>query len=132
MIAKLLLLSIFTWSSFAVVFLDIEITHEKGLDEKMILKSELMSRERADNNKEIFLQMKNGIQLRLAPIFSESEDGGVVDNIIRLSGIIQDVSSSKKEPKKFKLNIKVDFPGETSFDNGKGQKTKVKITPRVK
>ena len=132
MLAKTIILAILSLSSFAVVFLDIEITHEKGLDEKMILKSELSSRERADHRKEIFLQMKNGIQLKLSSNFEEEGDDIGPSSVIKMKGILQDISAVSKEPKTFDLNVKVNESGSVEFKSKEGQKTKVKVTPRIK
>ena len=132
MLSKIIIICFISFSSFAVVFLDIEITHEKGLDEKMILKSELSSRERADHKKEIFLQMKNGIQLRLLANFDEKGDEIGPGSVIMMKGILQDISAISKEPKTFDLNVKVNESGQVEFKSKEGQKTRVKVTPRIK
>lgn len=132
MLGKLLIASLLCFSSLAIVFLDIEITHEKGLGEMMILKSELMSRERAGNGKEIFLQMKNGIQLRLTPHFDDQAEELDENSLIKMNGILQDISATSRAPRSFVLSVKVNLSGEVEFKTDEGQRTRVKVTPKIK
>ena len=132
MLKKISLLLILAFSTYATVYLDIEIIHEKVLGDKVILKSELMSSELVYNKKEISLQMKNGIQLRIIPIYNEIENEFDKKMPLKIQGIIQNVSSAKKVPKTFDLSLMLDKSGDLNFSSGDGQITKVKITPKIK
>ncbi len=124
-----LIVSSLTW---AIVYLDIEVTHEKGFDDKMILKSELMSREKIYNNKPFLLQMKNGIQLSFNADFDEKAIMDDRSSEIVIEGLIQDLSAKTRSPKRFKLNLKEGVKGEYKFETQEGQRTKIYITPIIK
>jgi hypothetical protein len=129
---KLITLLLANSLALAVVFLDIEVTHEKGFEDKMILKSELMSREKVFNNKPFLLQMKNGIQLSFNADFDEKKVLEDEASIIVVEGLIQDLSAKTRSPKRFKLELKNGIKGEYKFETDEGQRTKILITPVVK
>ncbi len=129
---KIVLSLLTTLNCFAFIYLDIEVTHEKGFDDKMILKSELMSREKVFNEKPILLQMKNGLQLTFNADFNEPELLVNKGSVVKVSGVMQDLSAQTREPKTFALSVVVGKPGELEFKNNEGQKTKIKVTPVLK
>ena len=129
---KVIFLSLMSLFTHAIVYLDIEVTHEKGFDEKMILKSELMSREKVYDNKPFLLQMKNGIQLSFNANFNEKELMDNKESEIVVEGLIQDLSAKTRSPKRFKLNLKEGMKGEYKFETQEGQRTKILITPVIK
>lgn len=128
---KVLLVALISFNSFAVMFLDIEVTHEKGLGKKMILKSEIMSRERVQNGKAIFLQMKNGIKVTLEAKFQEESEEVGPSSVVEITGKLSNLSGAEQE-KDFKLAVKINLTGKLEIKDDQGQKTSIKVTPKVK
>jgi hypothetical protein len=128
---KVLLVALVSFNSFAVMFLDIEVTHEKGLGKKMILKSELMSRERVQSGKAITLQMKNGIKVTLEAKFKEESDEIGPSSVVEIGGTLSNLSGAEAE-KNFKLIVKINNVGKLEIKDDQGQKTSIKVTPKVK
>lgn len=128
---KVLLVALVSFNSFAIMFLDIEVTHEKGLGKKMILKSELMSRERVQSGKAITLEMKNGIKVTLEAKFKEESDEVGPSSVVEIAGTLSNISGSE-EGKNFKLIVKINNEGKLEIKDDQGQKTSIKVTPKVK
>ena len=129
---KILLVFLMSFKVYSAVILDIEITHEKGLGKKMILKSELMSRERAQNGKLITLKMKNGISLDLEVKYDDKEEVLPEGSVIEMSGILKNDHSKTIKPKSFELNVKLNSTGSVELKDEKGQKTTIALTPKEK
>jgi hypothetical protein len=129
---RMLLVILLSLNSYALMVLDIEITHEKVLGTKTILKSELMSSESVHSGKEVVLQMQNGIQVRVTPTYQERFKKFTPESMISIHGILQNLSIAKKKPKEFNLSAKLGSPAKVKFETGEGQNTTVVITPREK
>ncbi len=123
---------IFAFNALSFIYLDVEVIHEKGFDDKMILKSELMSREKIFSEKPILLQMKNGLQLSFFPKFNEEKLIEEKESIITVEGVLQDLSANSREPKKFNLKVKIGEKGVMEFKNKEGQKTRITVKPVLK
>ncbi len=129
---KIICALLLSYNVFAILVLDIEVTHEKGLDAKMILKSELMSKEIVYNGKEVFLYMKNGIQVKLVASFDTESDEFGPSSIFKIAGEVKNVLSDKGINETFNLSPKVNELSTVSFETGEGQKTTIQITPKLK
>lgn len=123
---------IFAFNALSFIYLDVEVIHEKGFDDKMILKSELMSREKIFSEKPILLQMKNGLQLSFFPKFNEEKLIEEKESIITVEGVLQDLSANSREPKKFNLKVKIGEKGVMEFKSKEGQKTRITVKPVLK
>jgi hypothetical protein len=128
---KIIAILFFSFEVWAVMFLDIELTHEKGLGKEMILKSELMSTERIQSGKSVTLKMKNGIEVELKAKFSEKDEELGPSSFVELEGTLNNSKNSDKE-KTFKLNVKINEIGKLELKDDQGQRTTIKVTPKVK
>ncbi|EQC47380.1 hypothetical protein [Bacteriovorax sp. Seq25_V] len=129
---KAILALLVSYNVFAILILDIEVTHEKGLDAKMILKSELMSKEIAYNGKEVSLQMKNGIHVKLVANFDDESDEFGPSSAFKITGEVRNILSGKGINKTFSLAPKINELSTVSFETGEGQKTTIQIIPKLK
>ncbi|EQC50901.1 hypothetical protein [Bacteriovorax sp. DB6_IX] len=128
---RILALLLLTFEVYAVMFVDIEVTHEKGLGKKMILKSEIMSRERVQPGKPITLRMKNGILVDLEAKFAEDVEELGPSSIVEMQGSLKNTGVAQAE-KTFKIVVKINHSGSIELKDDLGQKTTIKVTPRVK
>lgn len=115
-----------------MLVLNIELTHEKGLDDKMILKSELFSKEILYSDKTIKLQMKNGIEVVLRAKYNNTSDEFDPDSVITVSGELKNNSVKDPTHEKFKLSGKINESQSVTVSTSIGQNLTLVITPALK
>ena len=116
-----------------LVFLEIEIVHEKRLTDKTILKSELMSKEIIYSEKSLELKMKNGIYFKALPKIIFEENGEKIKYVNIDITVKNTFKKSKKlnRIKTFNIKGKINVLSVEKIKEKGGQVTWIKILPRV-
>lgn len=125
---KLIFASLLTICTHAILTLDIEMIHEKGLGGSMILKSELFTKELVYQNKDVVVKMKNGIELRLQSNFNEESDEFGPSSVFTIKGEVLNISK-ESEQKKFDVSTTLNNAAEINFKTDSGQSLYINITP---
>lgn len=115
-----------------MVVLNIELTHEKGLDDKMILKSELFSKEILYSDKSITLQMKNGIEIVLNAKYNEDSEEFGPSSVFKINGQLKNVSLKDPKEGMFNVEARINEPTSISINTLSGQNITLIITPALK
>lgn len=115
-----------------MLVLNIELTHEKGLDDKMILKSELFSKEVIYSDKKITLQMKNGIEVTMHAQYDGNSDEFGPSSIITINGELKNNSVKDPTQKKFTLSGKINESQSVTVSTSTGQNLTLVVTPSLK
>lgn len=89
------LLLLWAQSAYAILSLDIQMVHKKGIDKELTLTSELQSRQRVFDKEMIQLKMKNNVTLQLKAYFTSDDVYGPSSKIF-LEGQIVNLSNQSK------------------------------------
>lgn len=86
------------WCSqaFAILSLDIQMVHKKGIDKELTLTSEIQSRERVFDKEVAELKMKNNVTLRLKAYFTKDDSIYGPSSKIFLEGQIVNLANQSK------------------------------------
>lgn len=125
---KYLLIFFLSISTYATIFVEVVMTHEKDFEGQTILMSELHFIENIQPDKMSRFVMKSKIDLLLSGHFIDSEDVYGPGAMIEIEGRVL----SKTLSKSFDLKLKLGHEGDIVFNEPElGQKTKIRIKPVV-
>ncbi|MFG1493398.1 hypothetical protein ACRXCV_15845 [Halobacteriovorax sp. GFR7] len=128
MIKKFLLLFLLGLNTYATIFVEVVMTHEKDFEGQTILMSELHFIENIQPEKMSRFVMKSKIDLLLSGQFVDSQEIYGPGAMVKIEGRVL----SKTLSKSFELNLKLGTEGDVVFSEPElGQKTKIKIKPVV-
>jgi hypothetical protein len=115
----------------AVIFVDVFITHHKGIDQGLTLMSELQSLEKVIGRERKILEMKNGIRLELHVDFID-EKGETIGPISRVRFTGRLLNTQRELLHEFLAqDSEVELGQEWSFsyDDKSGQLIEIRLVP---
>ncbi len=122
------LFSLISLSTYATIFVEVVMTHEKDFEGQTILMSELHFIENIQPDKMSRFVMKSKIDLLLSGYFIDDESVFGPSSEVEIEGRVL----SKTLSKDFRMKLKLGTEGDIVFNEPElGQKTKIKIKPVV-